>query len=182
MQLQKSLEQHQKIPKYLVVQHIGVRAAHFLGVRRIFARILPNLTEKLNKKRPPKKSSSCCFGRHIWSYFQRFAQIFRDFVKAFRDFTQISTDFSQILRDFHQIKTSGAALAPSRPTPGVVAIQTLESLHRVPWATHTFALVPLEQKGWKTLVYKMIAARIQNRAVLFRDTAVRSVVPVCKEL
>jgi len=35
MQLQKSLEQYQNTPKYVVVQHIGVGAGKFFGVRRI---------------------------------------------------------------------------------------------------------------------------------------------------
>jgi len=56
MQLQKSLEQYQKIPKSVVVHHIGERAGTFFGLRRIFARILPNLPEKSSiKKRPPKR-------------------------------------------------------------------------------------------------------------------------------
>jgi len=66
MQVQKSLVQYQKIPKTVVVQqHIGIGAGKFLGVRRIFARILPNLPEKNHEKRPPNKSCSCYFGRHF---------------------------------------------------------------------------------------------------------------------
>jgi len=51
MQLQKFLEQYQKIPEYVVMQHIGVEAGQFFGGRRIFARILPNLPEKKIHKR-----------------------------------------------------------------------------------------------------------------------------------
>jgi len=53
MQLQNSLEQtktFQKIPKSVVVQHIGVGAGKILGVRMIFARILPNLPKNSIKK------------------------------------------------------------------------------------------------------------------------------------
>ena len=39
----------------MVVQHIGVGAGKILGVRMIFARILPNLPEKLHKKVTYKK-------------------------------------------------------------------------------------------------------------------------------
>jgi len=46
MQLKKSLEEYQKISKSVVVQHIGEGAGNFFGVRRIFARILPNVPEK----------------------------------------------------------------------------------------------------------------------------------------
>jgi len=78
-----------------VVQHIGVGAGKILGVRMIFARILPNLPKKLHKK-VTYKSFLCYFGCHFCSYFQAFAKIFRDFVKVFWDFAQISTDFSRI--------------------------------------------------------------------------------------
>jgi len=66
MQLQNSLEQtktFQKIPKSVVVQHIGVGAGKILGVRMIFARILPNLPKNSIKKWPTKKSFLCHFGR-----------------------------------------------------------------------------------------------------------------------
>jgi len=80
---------------------IGVGAVKFFGVRRNFARILPNLPEKyfkisdLQKKafhvnsgsmRSPKKCSSCHFGRHFCSDFlgvlecsQRFSPDFMGF-------------------------------------------------------------------------------------------------------
>jgi len=94
----------------VVVQQV---AGIFLGMRKIFVRILPNLPKK--KFRPPKKSSSCSFGSRCAPFlliFSGFSQIFRDFVKVFRDFAQISTDF-------HQIKTFGGAPAPPPPTPVV---------------------------------------------------------------
>ena len=103
MQLQKSLEQYQNIPKnpYIcggAAQRVG--AGKILGVRMIFARILPNLPEKLHKKWPTKKSFFYVIlgavGCHFCSYFQTFAMIFRDFVKVFWDFAQISKDFFRI--------------------------------------------------------------------------------------
>jgi len=127
LQLQKYLEQYQKIPKSVVVQHIGV-AGKFLGVRRIFARILPNLPEKNSiKKGPPKTSSVFYFGGHSCSYFQEFAkindialyvisQIFSNFVKVFKDFAQISTDFRGFARFF--TKTCWGALPLSACTSG----------------------------------------------------------------
>jgi len=51
MQLQKPREQYQKIPKCVVAQQ---EAGKFLGMRRSFARNLPNLPEK--KLRPPRKT------------------------------------------------------------------------------------------------------------------------------
>jgi len=109
MQLQKSLEQHeksQKILKSVVVQHIGVGAV--FGVAKDFFPNSPKLTRKKSIKVTPKKkkSSSCYFGSRwasFCSYFQGFDQIFRNFVKVFRDFAQISTNFSRILRDFARI-------------------------------------------------------------------------------
>jgi len=105
----KILEQYQKIPKSVVMHHIGKAAGKFFGVGRIFARILPNLPEKNSIKSDlQKESSSCNFGRHSCPYFQEFSQIFRDFLKVFGDFAQISTDF-------HQIKTFRGALTPPAP-------------------------------------------------------------------
>ena len=83
----------------MVVQHLGVGAGKTLGVRMIFALILPNLLEKLHKKVTYKKVFMLFWapvGCHFCSYFQVFAKIFRDFVKVFGDFAQISTDFSRI--------------------------------------------------------------------------------------
>jgi len=87
---------------------IGVWAGKFLEVRRIIARILPNLPEKkLQKMWSPKKTSwaqfvsnqnrlSAIFAHLFWE----FAQIFTDFVKVFKDFARIYMDFARILRDF----------------------------------------------------------------------------------
>jgi len=52
----RTLPKHsKKIPKSVVVQHIGAGAGKILGVRMIFALILPNLPEKLHKKVTSKK-------------------------------------------------------------------------------------------------------------------------------
>jgi len=58
-----STKTFQKIPKSVVVQHIGVGAGKILGLRMIFARILPNLPEKLHKKVTFKKKFLCYFER-----------------------------------------------------------------------------------------------------------------------
>ena len=124
MQLQKSLEHYQKIPKSVVLQHIDVWADTFLGVRIIFARILPNLTEKKTIKesdlqKNKKASSSWYFGRQFCWYCQMFAQIFRAFVKVFRDFAQIYTDFPLILTKSKLLGKRFAPLVAPPPTPVV---------------------------------------------------------------
>jgi len=89
-------------------------------MRRIFARILPNVPEK---KLRLQKKAPLSFGRRwvpFLSNFQGFSQAFRDFVKVFRDFAQISTDFCP---DFYQIKTFGGALALSAPPPPTPVMQ-----------------------------------------------------------
>ena len=48
MQLQKSLEPYQKIPKSVVVQHIGVGAGKFLGCEGF----LPEFSQTCLKKAP----------------------------------------------------------------------------------------------------------------------------------
>jgi len=90
---------------------IGVGAGKFLRVRRIFARIFPNLPEKIlghflceyflmktvfrmtsNKRKGLHvilgaiSFKSKHVGRHFACIFRDFAQIFRDFAKIFTDF------------------------------------------------------------------------------------------------
>jgi len=72
MQLQKSLEQYQEIPKSVVGSY---EQANFWGCEE-FARILPNLPEK--KQRPPKKALLVLLGAifaHIFKDFLRFSGI-----------------------------------------------------------------------------------------------------------
>jgi len=116
MQLKKSLEEYQKISKSVVVQHIGEGAGNFFGVRRIFARILPNVPEKNSIKSDLQKKALHVIlgavGRHSCSYFLEFAHIFKDFVKVCTDLPRFPRDF---FPNFHQIKTFGGAL--THPTP-----------------------------------------------------------------
>ena len=60
----------------MVVQHIGVGAGKILGVRMIFARILPNLPEKLHKKVTYKKKVFLCyFGRRLVAFLLIFSGV-----------------------------------------------------------------------------------------------------------
>ena len=97
-----------------MVQHKRVGAGKILGVWMIFARILPNLPEKLHKSDLKTKVFYVILGAvgcHFCSYFQAFAKIFRDFMKVFWGFAQIFTDFLQIktVRSLPTSYTSGAA-------------------------------------------------------------------------
>jgi len=91
------------ISSWLMLDCMGVGAGKFLGVRRIFARILPNLPGKTPKKVTSKKIS-CHFGRHFFpikvcrasfllvftrvcSYFQGFCESFQRFCPDFRGFS-----------------------------------------------------------------------------------------------
>ena len=88
--------------------HGCIGVGKFFGLRRIFARILPNLPEKKNsiKKWPPKQSSSCYFGRH-W------ASILLIFSVTFWRFSEILPRFPRIFTK----STFGGAFAPPPPTP-----------------------------------------------------------------
>jgi len=116
MQLQKSLEEYQKIPKPVVVQHTGEGAGNFFGVRRIFARILPNVPEKNSiKSDPQKESSSCYFGRRRTPFLLIFSAVcsdFQGFCEGLYRFAQISPGF---FPNFHQIKTFGVHLHHLHP-------------------------------------------------------------------
>jgi len=121
-----------KIPKSVVVQHIGEEAGKFLEVGRIFAQKNSDHQKSglpvRQSARPKEISNGFCttgdvivsvphvvatmplhaVGHHFCSCFQGFAQIFREFV-------QISTDlldFKGFSPDFHQIKTFEGSLAP----------------------------------------------------------------------
>ena len=99
---------------------ISVGAVKFFGVRRNFARILPNLPEKyfkisdLQKKafhvnsgsmRSPKKCSSCHFGRHFCS----------DFLGVLECSQRFSPDFMGFCRIFSKSKFLGVRLHPQQP-------------------------------------------------------------------
>ena len=82
-----------------MVQHIGVGAGKIFGVRMIFARILPNLLEKLHEKWPTKMlfmlfwTPLGAIFAHIFRHLPRFSGILWRFSEIF---AQISTDFSRI--------------------------------------------------------------------------------------
>jgi len=119
---------------------IGSGASKFLGVRRNFARILPNLPEKYFKisdlqkkalhvnsgtKWSPKKNkkafhvnSGAIFfkskhvGRHFCSDFQGVSEGSQRFYPDFRGFCP---DCMGFFPGFYQIKTFGGAVAPPAP-------------------------------------------------------------------
>jgi len=100
-----------KIPKSVVMQHIGVGAGKILGVRMIFARIPPNLPVKLHQKWPTKKRFLCYFGRRwmpFCSYFQGFCEGFLRFFPDFHVFSRIFTKSKLFVRTPASY-TSGAA-------------------------------------------------------------------------
>ena len=99
------------------VEGTGVGAGKFLGVRKIFARIFPNLPEKQKVFRQlfvrifsPTRimrtfsemtsnaifSKQTTFGAIFVRIFRKFAQILWDFVNTFNDFAQIFIDFVPI--------------------------------------------------------------------------------------
>jgi len=68
----------------VVILSISVGANKFLGLRRIFARILPNLPEKLQKKKKvisKRKAQHVVFG----AIFFKSKQIGRYFAQSFWD-------------------------------------------------------------------------------------------------
>jgi len=106
------------------VEGTGVGAGEFLGFRKIFARVCPNLPEKRKVFRQlfvrtfsPTQimktfsgmTSSAIFsnqttlGANFGRIFRSFAQILWDFVNIFNDFAQIFTDFVPNFGDFVRI-------------------------------------------------------------------------------
>ena len=105
LQITFNLNEHQALflfstlyvqAKFEMQQHVGVGASKFLGVRRLFARISPNLPESYcatsptnflpqRSRRPlfgvtSKKRSSVAFRKTVGVIF---AQIFRNFAQSF---------------------------------------------------------------------------------------------------
>jgi len=93
----------------------GVRGKQFLGVRKILARISPNLHEKflghflckyfltktvfvmISKTRSSRASANV--GCHFFNQTKLgtiFVHIFREFAQIFKDFAKVSADFAQI--------------------------------------------------------------------------------------
>ena len=101
---------------------ISVGAGKFLGMRKIFGQIFPNVPEKslghflcedLMKtlfRMISNKRSSCEFARHLFQIKHTlgaiFASIFSNFPQIFRDFKNVVTDFAHIFTDLAQISKS----------------------------------------------------------------------------
>jgi len=113
--------------------------ASLWGVRRVFARISPNLPEKIlghflcerflmktvlgaissnQTALGAISSNQTALGAIFARIFKEFAQIFSDFAKVFTEFAQISLDFARIFRDIHQINILGVRLPPVPYTTG----------------------------------------------------------------
>jgi len=114
----------------------GVRGKQFLGVRKILARISPNLHEKflghflckyfltktvfvmISKTRSSRASANV--GCHFFNQTKLgtiFVHIFREFAQIFKDFAKVSADFAQI---FTKSKLLEAPPAPPPPTCSLV--------------------------------------------------------------
>jgi len=119
-------------------QGVGGKASLW-GVRRVFARISPNLPEKIlghflcerflmktvlgaissnQTALGAISSNQTALGAIFARIFKEFAQIFSDFAKVFTEFAQISLDFARIFRDIHQINILGVRLPPVPYTTG----------------------------------------------------------------
>ena len=119
---------------------IGVGADKFVGVRRIFAQISPNLPKKFlcafcpyifsHKEDeglflvwPPKKVLIVFFCKRWAPFFevkQCWAPFFLDFQGFYPDFQRFCPNFQGFCPNFQQIKTFGGALVPPAvppPTP-----------------------------------------------------------------
>ena len=115
MQLQKSLEQYKKIPKSVIVQHIGERTGNFFEVRRIFAGILPNVPEKNSiKSEIRKESSSCYFGRRWAPFVPKFSGVCSDFQWFCKGLQRFCPDFHGFSRNQN---FWGCAYTPCTPAP-----------------------------------------------------------------
>jgi len=95
---------------------IGVGAGKFWGMRRNFARILPNLPKKYFKRSDLQKKLFMSIREPLFSNQSMlaaiFAQIFRKFSKVLRDFAWILWDFVRI---FIKSKLLGCSFIPCTP-------------------------------------------------------------------
>ena len=98
--------------------HIFVGAGKFLGVRRNFARILPNLREKsyrapgdLQKKAFHINSGAIFKSKHVECH------LCSDFQGVSEGSQRCCLNFMGFCLDFHQIKTFRGEVAPPPPTP-----------------------------------------------------------------
>jgi len=90
----------------------GVGAGKFLGVRRNFARIIPNLPKKYFKKSDVQKKTA--FHVNPGATIFKSKHVGRHFCSGFQEVLEGSQRFCP---DFHQIKTFGGAVASLPPTP-----------------------------------------------------------------
>jgi len=79
----------------IVTMSIGVGEGKFLGVRRVFVRILPNL----------KESSACYFGRRWAPFFVIFLGVCSDFQGFCESFQRFSQDFHGFSVIFFNLKS-----------------------------------------------------------------------------
>jgi len=127
-----------------VITTIGVGTSKFLGVRRIFARISPNLPEKFvcdfclqifsHKDHEDlfwydlqkiKKVFMCfCFSAKVTHHFFKSNNAGRHFFPDFQGFCPCFQGFGQIFRDFRQFKTLGGVLAHPASLPPTPLVTT----------------------------------------------------------
>jgi len=93
-----------------VLKNIGVEAGKFLGVRRIFAQISPNLPEKHSKENDLQD-------KRLHFDFECYFCKIKAHTAILRRYSHILPKFPHIFcPDFHQIKSFGVRLPPP-PTP-----------------------------------------------------------------
>jgi len=90
----------------------GAGAGKFLGVRRNFARMLPNLPENTSKQCPPKKMLFMSIRAPLFSNQSVLSAICVQKVPEFRGFSRILWDFARI---FTISKLLGVQLQPLHP-------------------------------------------------------------------
>ena len=111
---------------------IGVGAGKFLGVRRKFSGMVPNLPKYNSKKWPPKLQKK--LGRHYFQIKACWAPVFQRVLKGSRRFSPDFRGFCPILWDFSRIFTKskfwgcGCTPAPPPPTPveGIIMLLQVE--------------------------------------------------------
>ena len=114
------LHQHKckDVFKYPFVQrNRRCRSRQILGMEGFLPEFSQTYLKKTPKKWPPKKSSSCHFGRHFFQIKACWAPFLLIFSGSSWKFSEILPGFYP---DFYQIRTFGGALvppAPPLPTP-----------------------------------------------------------------
>ena len=104
MQLQNALEK--KIPKSVVVQHIGVGAGTFCGCEGFLPQISLTCSKKLHKKVTSKKTFPVILGAlgdifaHIFRFCSDFQRLCEGFQRLCPDFHEVCLDFKGFYPDF----------------------------------------------------------------------------------